>query len=189
MPRTFDTKPRILRAGPVILVVESVFWHAQRYPRRRVAPHRPPLVETATAREVEDPYRTGEAVALRVPLTRRALVFGFWKPADVPVTSDEETGKLLEAIDGVMIQGITATEISGWAKAADTWWTELRTKLIAWWDGFKNKPVYADAVAPPTDETEDWAVTDHRNTETWVAAGEPELPPNDEVIDLTQGFR
>jgi hypothetical protein len=111
--------------GPLILSLESLFWHWQRYPKRRVAPATPPLHETARPREVEDPYRIGHGHVLRLPFTRRALVVGYWVPQLEPVLEEEENAKLLEAVEGTHIDGITATEIKLWAAARSYSWIEL----------------------------------------------------------------
>jgi len=103
------------------VALESVFWPPQKSPSRKVAPVTPPLTEKASPRELEDPYRTGRGRIFRIPLTRRGIVLGWWEPADPdnPVLEEEESGKLLGAVEGAMIPGITATEIADWARARD----------------------------------------------------------------------
>lgn len=132
MPTTHDSKPFVFARGPLIVSLESVFWHIQRYPRRRVAPGRPPLYERAAPRELEQPYRRGEGRVLRFPLTRRALVVGYWVP-ELEAKADEDKA-LVEAIDGAHLPGITATEIKGWTPAADvlSWWDRLRERVRQW---------------------------------------------------------
>jgi hypothetical protein len=190
VPLTHDTKPRILRAGPLIVVLESVFWHRQSYPKRRIAPVRPPLAEPASPREVEDPFRVGHGRAFRMPLTRRGVVLGWWEPAGEAVTSDEETAALLSAMEGSMIPGITATEIALWAKARDVekLWERLRTWLLHWFAhelrGEPDVPRYVDRAYDGL--RPDWTVSEwngQRNG-TWAA------PPDEEheVIDLTDRF-
>lgn len=198
MPRTHDSKPRIMRAGPVILVVESVFWHAQRYPKRRVAPVRPPLAEAASPREVEDPFRIGHGRAFRLPLTRRGVVLGWWEPAGDGVTSDEESEALLNAMEGSMIPGVTATEIALWNKARDVerLWQRFRTRLLHWfWNELRGKPDTAHVDNFDRDDGDvggAWTVSnwdDGSAAALWAAQGQPEMPEEEhEVIDLTHRF-
>lgn len=125
MPRSHDTKPFLLTRGPLIVSLESVFWHPQRYPPRRVAPATPPLHEQARPRELEDPFRVGHGHAFRVPLTRRGVVVGFWEPPGSDVLEEEISDRLLAAVEGAHIPGITATEIADWARARSWSWLEL----------------------------------------------------------------
>lgn len=131
MPTTHDSKPFSWRRGPLTVALESVFWHPQKYPSRAVAPVTPPLSEVASPRELEDPFRVGHGRVFRIPLTRRAVVLGWWEPADPtqPVLEEEEGAKLLGAVEGAMIPGITATEISDWARARD--WG-LLARVMRW---------------------------------------------------------
>lgn len=88
-----------------------------------MAPARPPLTEVAAPRELEQPFRRGHGRVLRLPLTRRALVLGWWEPAAEDVLAEEESDRLLEAIEGAHIPGITADDIAEWARARD--WSRL----------------------------------------------------------------
>lgn len=133
MPWTHDSKPFLFNKGPVILNIESIFFHWQRYPKRRVTPNTPPLHEAARPRELEQPYRTGHGHMFRFPLTRRGIVIGYWEPAGAAVLEDEESNRLMEAVEGAMIPGITATEISQWSRGRKRWWTMALEKLRDWW--------------------------------------------------------
>lgn len=146
MPTTHDTEPRVFTRGPVIVSVESLFWHLQRYPRRRVAPGRPPLTEAARPRELEQPYRIGVGRAFRFPMTRRALVIGYWVPR---LAVEDESRAILEAVEGAHIPGITATEISEWSRASDvlTWWATLIERVRQW--------LRPQAVEPAVDDESD----------------------------------
>lgn len=124
MPETHDSEPFVFTRGPLIISCEPLFWHVQRYPGRFVA-GRPPLTEVAAPRELEQPYRKGRGRAFRIPLTRRALVVGYWEPAGDAVLADEESEAILEAVEGAHIPGITATEIADWARARDWTWVQL----------------------------------------------------------------
>lgn len=143
MPHTHDSRPFTWTKGPLILHVGSLFWHLQRYPGRRVAP-RPPLSELAAPRELEDPWRKGHGRVLRLPLTRRALVVGYWEPVDPDdvVLEGEQSGRLLEAIEGAHLPDITATEIADWARATDV--ARLWQRLVARWRTWWTKPLYRD---------------------------------------------
>lgn len=130
MPWTHDSEPVTITRGPLILHLESVFWHLQKYPPRRKAPQRPPLSESGIVREVEQPYRRGHARVFRLPLTRRGVAVGYWEPAGTPITEDEESAALAGAIQSSMIPGITATEISEWARAVDWSWIRLAARWL-----------------------------------------------------------
>lgn len=130
MPWTHDSDPVTITRGPLILHLESVFWHFMRYPQRRKSPARPPLTEYGRVREVEQPYRHGHARVLRLPLTRRGIAVGYWEPAGTPITEDEESDALAGAINGAMIPGITATEISSWTRAVDWSWIRLAARWL-----------------------------------------------------------
>lgn len=127
MPTTHDSKPLLFTRGPLIVSLESCFWHLQRYPRAKLVGRRQPFSETARPREVEDPYRKGHGRVFRLPGTRWALVVGYWEPAGEAVLEDEQNDKLLEAVEGAHIPGITATEIAEWTPARDvaSWWRRL----------------------------------------------------------------
>lgn len=128
--RTHDTRRVDIRRGPLHLQLEPLFWHPQRYPKRRVAPVSPPLTETAQPREVEDPYRKGHGRVVRLWPTRRAVVVGYWDQPGEPVLEEEQSDRLLAALEGAHIPGITAAEISTWAKATDValWWQ----RVLSW---------------------------------------------------------
>lgn len=129
MPETHDSKPFTFARGPLIVHCESLFWHPQRYPGRRVS-GRPPLTELAAPRELEQPYRKGHGRVFRIPLTRRAVVLGYWEPAGEEVLADEESTQLLAAVEGAHIPGITATEIADWARARDWTWLQLLVRRV-----------------------------------------------------------
>lgn len=133
MPWTHDTKPFVLIKGPLIVNLESCFFHWQRYPRRRVAPQTPPLHEPARPRELEQPYRIGHGHAFRLPLTRRGLVLGYWVPPELEVLEEEESGRLLAAVEGAMIPGVTAAQISTWSRGRKSWLMRLREWAHARW--------------------------------------------------------
>lgn len=66
---------------PVTHDMGRVFFHALRYP----STHHP-LVELGSSCETSYPYRRGRSLVLRVPLSRRAWVFGIW---GAPGSEDE----------------------------------------------------------------------------------------------------
>lgn len=131
MPWTHDSDPVTITRGPLIFHLESVFWQLMRYPSRRKAPRRPPLTEAGRVRELEQPYRHGHARIVRFPLLRRGIAVGYWEPPGEPITEDEESAKLAGAINGAMIPGITATEISEWTRAVDWSWLRLAGRWLA----------------------------------------------------------
>lgn len=69
--------------------VGPYYWHALVYP---VKP--PSIIERAETQEIEGQYRGGHGWAIRVPLTRVALIVGKWT-----TTYDESSG-LTRAIVG-----------------------------------------------------------------------------------------
>lgn len=69
--------------------VKSFYWHPMVYP---IKP--PVLWERADTQEIEEPYRQGIGVSIRLPLTRLALVFGKW------VRTHDEFNGLTNAIKG-----------------------------------------------------------------------------------------
>lgn len=69
--------------------VKSFYWHPMVYP---IKP--PVLWERADTQEIEEPYRQGVGVSIRLPLTRLALVFGKW------VKAHDEFSGLTNAIKG-----------------------------------------------------------------------------------------
>lgn len=171
IPETHDSEPFVWHRGPLIVSCESLFWHWQRYPRRRVAPHRPPLSETARPRELEQPYRQGHGRVFRLPLTRRALVVGYWEPAGRAVLADEESEKLTEAIEGAHIPGITAVDIAEWARARD--WSRLQLLL-------RRVRALLGLEEPPTPVREAVATSERpESADGWVV-----VPLDDVLIDM-----
>lgn len=154
MPWTHDTKPLLITKGPLILNLESVFFHWQRYPKRRVTPVTPPLHETARPRELEQPYRTGHGHMFRFPLTRRGVVIGYWEPAGEGVLEDEESERIMQAVEGAMIPGVTATEISQWSRGREPWWAVALDKLLEWWRGAR--PVEGSVIPIRRDDEEEY---------------------------------
>lgn len=151
MPWTHDTEPVLITKGPLILSIESVFFHWQRYPSRRRSMKRPPLHEPARPREIEQPYRTGHGHAFRFPFLRRGFVVGYWIPAELAVLEEEENNALLAAIEGAHIPGVTATEIATWSRGRIPWWRKLIGRLLDWWEdkgGTVPLPSLHEAVAP-----------------------------------------
>jgi hypothetical protein len=67
---------------------------------------------------VEDPYRKGHGRAFRLPGTRWALVIGYWEPPSGVVLEQEQDERLLDALNGVHMPGITADEIKHWTPPA-----------------------------------------------------------------------
>jgi hypothetical protein len=65
----------------------TVYIKTLRYPHRKVAPL---LGERAWTQEIEPPYRTGLALAVRIPFTVRAVVLGRW----VSAATEEEVDEL-----------------------------------------------------------------------------------------------
>lgn len=49
------------------------YLHRMQYPSRKF-----PLAERGFSQEIDFPYRSGECVVVRLPLTRQALVLGTW---------------------------------------------------------------------------------------------------------------
>lgn len=93
MPETYDVGPRN-------------FVTSMRY----LPGGSPPLLERgATTRETEDPFRIGRGIALRIPLTRQAVIFGRW--LDDGGDEDERLRDALRAHD----TEDTTEEISEWA--------------------------------------------------------------------------
>ena len=167
VPRTHDTKRITINKGPLIVNVEPIFIHFQRYPKRRVAPARPPLTEVARARELDDPWRNGHGRIVRLWPTRRAVVVGYWEPAGEPVTSDEESERLEAAVEGAMIPEITASDIGQWAKPRDVP-SGLR-RVLAWLEdrffGVVVRDLRAqEAVAEPTPDYGGVTVTEWDDT-------------------------
>jgi hypothetical protein len=67
-----NTPARLIMAKP--RSIKSVYWHPLIYP---IKP--PVLWEPAETQEIEEPYRFGKGYAVRLPLTRVALVVGTWR--------------------------------------------------------------------------------------------------------------
>ena len=132
MPNTKDTRRITFTKGPLIVNLEPIFVHGQRYPKRRTAPGRPPLSETASPQEIDGDFRTGHGRAFRIPLTRRAIVLGYWEPGQGAVLPEEESEHILKALHGAMIPGVTATEIATWSRGATllSWYDRLKEKLL-----------------------------------------------------------
>lgn len=61
---------------PHVYRVGNYFAHKMEYPTVKF-----PVIDKGHTQEIEWPFRFGKSVVLRVPLTRRALVFGKWKDA------------------------------------------------------------------------------------------------------------
>ena len=131
-----------------------MFWHPQRYPKRRITSASPPLTELARPNEVEDPYRRGHGRVLRLWPTRRAIVVGYWNQPGEPVLEDEQSDRLLEALEGAHIPGITATEISQWARATDVvlWWQRLLTWARRQIDFHRPPPAGQDSGEPAPEQ-------------------------------------
>ena len=89
------------------------YWHSLRYPigtdRSKIRPER------STTRELEDPYRLGDALVLATPVSRRGLVLGRWRPAPPPVLEHEQSGALLRALMGVEY-GVPPSIIAQWGR-------------------------------------------------------------------------
>jgi hypothetical protein len=181
IPETHDSRPFVWHRGPLIVSCESLFWHLQRYPGRRVARARPPLTERAFPRELEQPFRQGHARTLRLPLTRRALVVGYWEPeSGEPILAEEEQEHLLAAVEGAHLDGITATEIADWARARDV--VSQWRQLVARWRAWRAKQVYRAAQRPdpwPDDELDGWEADEGWSVRPWD--GGPDGGP---VFDL-----
>lgn len=180
MPNTHDTQPILVTRGPLILSVESCFWHLQRYPKARLVGRRRPLTELAAPREVEDPYRKGHGRAFRLPGTRWALVVGYWEPpTGEPILEHEQDEHLLTALDGLHLPGVTATEIREWTPPS---WAPAVTRmqrLIARLRGAR-----AGEEAVDVEVVEDgWQ---ERGTGEWkVIAWDDDAP----IVDMTGDFR
>lgn len=157
MPWTHDTKPFVYLKGPLILSLESVFFHWQRYPRRRVAPAPPPLHETARPRELEQPYRKGHGHMFRFPLTRRGVVLGYWEPAGAGALEEDESSYLLAAVEGAMVPGITATEISSWSRGRKRWLERVREWIRARWEAVASTEIAIELGFQPEPEEEQYA--------------------------------
>lgn len=145
MPWTYDSEPFLFNKGPLILNIESCFFHWQRYPTRRRSMRRPPLHEPAHPREIEQPYRSGVGHAFRFPFLRRGFVVGYWIPAGEAVLAEEESSRLMSAIEGTHIPGITASEISSWSRGRLPWWRRLLGLLLDRWEDHKPSPAVSRA--------------------------------------------
>lgn len=178
MPRTHDTRRITITKGPLIVNLEPLFLHFQRYPRRRVAPATPPLTEQAAPRELDGDFRVGQGRVFRIPLTRRAVVLGYWEPPGEAVLPEEESGKLLDALNGAHIQGVTATEIASWSRGVTviSLWDRLTTKLREYFFSTIPHDDFSKADGRIADD-DDWTVVgwDPRNVT---------IPEGDPVIDL-----
>lgn len=49
------------------------FTHVMKYPTRKF-----PIVDRGETQEIEEPFRVGNALVVRIPLTRTAVVIGHW---------------------------------------------------------------------------------------------------------------
>ena len=67
--------------------VNSFYWHTMVYPLKP-----PVLWEKAYTQEIEELYREGVGISIRLPFTRLALVFGKW------IKQHDEFGGLTNAI-------------------------------------------------------------------------------------------
>jgi hypothetical protein len=66
-----------------------IYWHTLVYPVK------PPIMwERAETQEIDDPFRGGVGISIRLPFTRLALVIGRW------VSSYSESQALTNAIHG-----------------------------------------------------------------------------------------
>lgn len=78
--------------------IGNIYWHALTYPIKPKV-----FVEKADTQEIDEPFRRGKGLAIRVPFTRKALVIGIWKE-----TNYTESEALTYAING---RGLTRDEI------------------------------------------------------------------------------
>lgn len=85
-----STPARLIMAKP--RSIKSIYWHPLIYP---IKP--PVLWEPAETQEIEEPFRFGKGFALRLPLTRAAIVVGKW------VLRFDESQALTNAIRGRMM--------------------------------------------------------------------------------------
>lgn len=69
--------------------VKKVYWHVLKYPVKPKV-----FVEPAETQEIDGDYRRGRGFAIRIPLTKYALVVGLW------LSSHEEGEALTYAISG-----------------------------------------------------------------------------------------
>ena len=69
--------------------VGKFYWHPMTYP---VNP--PVLVEKANTQEIDEPYRFGTGICIRLPFTRKSLVVGKW------IKSYSESQALTNAVAG-----------------------------------------------------------------------------------------
>jgi hypothetical protein len=77
--------PQIHDIGP------KYFVHGMRYPTKDF-----PIIDRGQTQEIEDPYRRGDSVVVRVPLSRSAIVFGRW---DVEIDEDDALRYAIKARD------------------------------------------------------------------------------------------
>lgn len=113
MPTTHDAPALDLHLGPVRLYVHSIFGHLQRYAARYVDM---PLIQRGETYEDEYPYRTGESVVLRLPLTNWAVIFGYWNLPDPDATAPGFVDDTGAAVPIAMIEA--------WRKPAEVTSTE-----------------------------------------------------------------
>lgn len=91
MARTTHDTPALQLGGRQI---PSLFWQWHVYPRRFGVLGRPPLTETSTLREVEEPFRVAHGRVVRIPLTRGALIVGVWHPDPGAALEEQEAAWL-----------------------------------------------------------------------------------------------
>lgn len=135
MPETHDSKARdLVLLGYDIAHIPSLYWHTLTYPKPRIG-NRLPLTERAWTNEQEEPFRTGRARAVRLPLTRRAVVVGVWGESKGPVLEEEQTDRMLQALEGRLL-GVSSTEIATWGwqfVLTTSWWQRLTARAREVW--------------------------------------------------------
>jgi hypothetical protein len=82
------------------LYFQRLYWHSDS----------PPLLHLTVTQEIEAPFREGRCLVVRIPFTKRALVFGRW------VGKRRQLDALLAATGGRITKdnGITAEELEEW---------------------------------------------------------------------------
>ena len=57
--------------------IGKYYWHGLTYPIKPKC-----FWEKAETQEIDEPFRSGKGIAIRMPLTRRAIVIGKWSHTD-----------------------------------------------------------------------------------------------------------
>lgn len=136
-----------------LIYFPALFWHLQDYPEGVVEiggqPKQPPLVETASVTEVEEPYRAGRGLIVRLWPTRRAVVVGYWKRPQEGVMRSE-TEALETALESHLLP-TSVEEIASWGEPdAVTDDTEAMPDTVMVYDD-QGRPLHREGSTYPMD--------------------------------------